>query len=168
MTNAIPIRIADAVASQLNTAAAASEFTLNDWTARRSYPDWDDKFSDLSEHDLSIDVVFVPRVTPTLDDHASLEYPIEIHIAARQRLRPADRDADTGRYRNDAVDPLVTLLHEIHDYFAGRRGSDPLADATDATWQESDIKVAVDYKKLRAGLFYGWLSLRFDVQKDLP
>lgn len=162
---AVPIRIADAVATQLNVGAADDAFGVNDWTAAHRYPDWDDKFSDLSEDTPSVDVVFRANVDAPLDDQNSLDYMVDIDVAIRRRFAPSDRDVN-GRLNNSAIDPLVNLLVEIHEYFVSRRDSNALATESLAVWQASSIKLLVDHKKLRQGLFFGWLRLTFQWSED--
>jgi hypothetical protein len=163
---AVPIRIADAVAAQLNVGAAADAFGVNDWTAARRYPDWDDKFTDLSEETPSVDVVFRAAVDAPLDDQNSLDYMVDIDAAIRRRFAPDDRDVN-GRLNNSAIDPLVNLLVEMHEYFVSRRESNALATEPLAVWQASSVKLLVDHKKLRQGLFYGWLRLTFQWSEDV-
>lgn len=57
MTNAIPSLLADALTTVINAAVTAVSLDTVGFTARRSYPDWDDDFADLKA--LAVDVVFV-------------------------------------------------------------------------------------------------------------
>lgn len=163
MTSAVPIRIADAVTAELN----GHTFDFGSFTAVRSYADWDDKFEDIKEDEPTVDVVFMAAATPELEDQSALDYEVSIDIAVRQRFGPASRNGLTGRLKNEAVDPLVKLIEDIHEKFVADRNETVLADEPTATWQESDVKLWWDRKKLRQGLFYGWVRLVFSISKDV-
>lgn len=163
MTNAVPIRIADAVTAEIN----GHTFAIGEFTATRSYADWDEDFKDIQENKPTVDVVFRATTAPELDDRNSLEYVVEIDIAVRQRFGSTARTSENGRLKNAAVDPLVKLLEEIHEYFVSERGSTPLEAESDAYWQSSDVKLWCDHRKLRAGLFYGWVRVTFSISKDI-
>lgn len=164
MTNAITIRIAEAVTADINSAAADDVFTIGQFVARRSYADWDDKFTDLSE--MAVDVVYVvSQSTIGLQAVGSLEYDVAIDIAVRKRFEPIDRDEATGRLRNESVDPLVTLLQEIHEHFVLDRNSTVLDDVPEANWTDSQVVSWVSQRKLREGFFEGVVRIKFNVQK---
>jgi len=164
MTNAIPIRIADAVTTEINSAAAADAFSIGEFEARRSYADWDDKFSDLSI--MAVDVVYVvSQSTIELDAAGSLEYNVAIDIAVRKRFEPVDRDESTGRLLNASVDPLVTLLQELHEHFVAARNTIVLDAVTEANWTDSQMMSWVNQRKLREGMFEGVVRIKFNVPK---
>jgi len=121
--SAIPILLADAIATAINTAVGDDVFAPQEFTARRSYPDWDDDFGDLK--DLEVDVVFVSSdgngVTAELDSADTLETEPGVDIAIRKRFNPDDRDTTTGRLKNASVDALVELVQQVYELFASDR-----------------------------------------------
>jgi hypothetical protein len=163
---AVPILLANEVASVINTAAAADQFAIADIVARRSYPDWDDEYTDLK--DLSVDVVFTASNSGAieLDSESSLGSQPTIDVAVRKRFLQADRDEATGRLRNESVDPLVRLVEQIHELVAAERGTPiELGDSISASWMESNVVSWVNQRMLREGLFEGVVRIRFNVNK---
>ena len=170
MSDAVSIQVAQAIADEINAAAEAGEFAIGKFVCRRSYVDWDEKFSDLSC--MQVDVVYTSHSagggsTIQLDNYASLLYRVPIDIAIRKRFDPCDRDPDTNRLKNEPVDELVTLLQELHELFATRRNSGvtPLT-AIDANWIDADVLSWVNQRKLRAGLFEGVIRIMFHVSRE--
>lgn len=168
MTNAVPIRIADAVAAEINAAVEAEEFQTLDFTARRSYPDWPEEFEDLDG--LAVDVVHAIDEDENvgLASAGSIEYSPTIHVVIRKRLGTEDRDQHTGRFKNSAVDPLATLLDEIRRYFIARRLTGVLTSLPEVQWNgASQVKRWHDPHKLRMGLFEGFVQMRFTVNEAI-
>ena len=168
MTNATPTLVADALTTVINTAVTAVELETVGFTARRSYPDWDDDFSDLK--DLAVDVVFVASNGANgdlvdLDSAGTINTSPAIDIAVRKRFQPADREAN-GRLKNTSVDPLVRLVEQIHELFAGDRATEiTLASGIAANWVDASVRTYCDYAKLRQGCFLGVVRIRYDVSK---
>lgn len=165
---AVPILLADAVTTVINTAEAAGTFAV-DFTARRSYPDWDDDFADLKS--LAVDVVFVSSdgsgALAELDSFGSLETTPAVDIAVRKRFEPSDRESD-GRLKNSSVDPLAKLVEQLHEVFAGGRlESLALSQTIEANWVDSSVRTHCDYGKLRQGYFLGVVRVRWNVSKEL-
>jgi hypothetical protein len=165
--DAIPIRIADAVVAEINAAVTAEEFSTLGFTAVRSYADWDEKFSDLVEGIPRVDVVFRAETSPELEDQSALDYEVSIDVALRCRFGQEDRDNATGRLKNESIDPLVTLAEQMHEHFVSDRNGTTLPNEPTATWQQSDVKLYWDRKKIREGLFYSWFRLVFSISKDI-
>jgi hypothetical protein len=161
---AIPIRIANAVVTELNHADRTWGVAFK---ATRGYADWDKDFEDLKN--VSVDVVFVTRGWEIeLDDRSTLSYSPEIDIAVRKRFGTNDRDAETGRLKAAKVDPLVDLLEDIFAYFSGQRNTTPLQDEPTATWKESEIPSWINQGKLRRGSFEGVVRLTYEITKTNP
>ena len=116
--SATPIALADAVAAVINTAVAAVALETVGFTARRSYPDWDDEFKDLSG--LAVDVVFVSSGGDQveLDSESTIDTEPSVDIAIRKRFAPADRET-TGRLKSSSVDPMIKLVEQVHELAAG-------------------------------------------------
>lgn len=174
MTNAVPILLADAITTVINTAVGASQLETVGFTARRSYPDWDDDFKDLK--DLAVDVVPVTSASgggalAELDSVGSLETEPAVDIAVRKRFPPSDRDypgAEKGRINNSAVDPLVRLVEQIQEHLAAQRETPlVLAAGISANWLDATVRTYCDYKKLREGCFLGCVRVRYDVSKEV-
>lgn len=165
---AIPIQIAESIANEI----ISSGIDLVGADVYRSYADWDEKFSDLV--DPRIDVVFTSHQQSRrdaqieLDSYESLQYRPSVDIALRKRFESSDRDPDNGRLLNASVDPYVTLLEQIHEFFVKRRTGDVLTTSSlDVAWEETLIMGWVNQKKLRAGLFEGVIRLTFNVSRKL-
>jgi hypothetical protein len=165
---ATPILLADALAAVLNTAVGNGTFTPQTFTARRSYPDWDDDFKDIDS--LTLDVVWVSSdgngAVAELDSVESLQTEPSIDIAIRKRFETSDRDHTTGRLKNASVDPLVKLVEQIYELFTANRETPvTLASGLVANWLDCNIKTHCDYGRLRQGYFLGVVRIRYDVSK---
>jgi hypothetical protein len=164
---ATPTLLADAMTAAINTAAGDGDFVPQSFTARRSYPDWDDDFKDLKS--LAVDVVPVSTdgngALAELDSAGTLETEPAVDIAVRKRFEPSDREAD-GRLKNTSVDPLMKLVEQLHELFAdGRMDHLSLAVGIDANWIEASVRTHCDYRKLREGYFLGVVRVRWNVSK---
>ena len=125
--SAIPMMLADALTTVINTAQAASELGSQTFTAVRSYPDWDDDFKDLKG--LEIDVVPVTSAGDLvdLDTVGTINTEPSVDVVLRKRFEPGDKEtagAKAGRLKKTAVDPLVRLVEQIHELFSGDRATD--------------------------------------------
>lgn len=160
------ILLADAMATVINTAETAGDLGSLDFTARRSYPDWDDDFKDIKT--LTVDVVPVTAGSlAELDSASTLETEPSIDIAVRKRFEPADRET-TGRMKNTAVDPLVKLVEQLHELFAeGRDDSLDLSGGICANWIDATVRTHCDYRRLREGYFLGVVRVRWNVSKGV-
>ena len=172
MANAIPIQIAQAVTDAINAAATAGTFTIGAFTAKRSYADWDETYSDLDG--MQVDVVYTSHQQTSRHSHIELEtestlvYRPPIDIAIRKRFEPEHRDPATNRLLNAPVDELVTLLEEIHELFVSRRIADVFPETDlDAAWDETQVMSWVNQKMLRTGLFEGVIRVTFETNKDI-
>lgn len=165
MTNAVPIRIADAVTAKINAAVLAESLDVLGATVRRSYADWDEDFKGLDVP--VIDVVFVSHQnssssTVSLGCAGMLEHNPSVDIAIRKRFDADDRGKD-GRLKNESVDPFVSLLEKIHKLFVADRTGTVLPDEPNAKWQEADVKSWVNQRKLRKSLFEGVVRVNFQL-----
>lgn len=164
--SAIPILLADAITAVINADQDASAFGALEFTARRSYPDWDDDFTGLKN--LAVDVVFVSSggESADLDSAFSLATEPSLDIAIRKRFdTPSDRESG-GRLKNSAVDSLVALVEQIHVLLCeDRNTSITLAGGITANWNGASIRTYCDYAKLRQGCFLGVVRVTFNVSK---
>lgn len=167
--SAIPILLADAMAAAINTAEGSGTFAPQEFTARRSYPDWDDDFGDLK--DLSLDVVFVSSdgngPVAELDSIGSLQTEPAVDIAIRKRFEASDRETD-GRLKNTSVDAMVKLTEQVYELFADARMTPlTLESGRVANWVDCVIRTHCDYAKLRQGYFLGVVRVRWNVSEVL-
>jgi len=167
--NAIPMMLADALTTVINTAQAAAELGSQTFTAVRSYPDWDDDFKDLKG--LEIDVVPVTSAGDLvdLDTVGTINTEPAVDVVLRKRFEPGDKEtagAKAGRLKKTAVDPLVRLVEQIHELFSGDRATEvTLSGSIVANWVDATVRTYCDYKRLREGVFLGVVRVRYDVSK---
>jgi hypothetical protein len=165
---AIPILLAEAVKTVINTAQAANAYTPQVFTAERSYPTWDDEFASLKN--LAVDVVWVSSgsnggTLAELDSEQSIQTEPAIDIAIRKRFEPSDREAN-GDLKRSSIDPLVKLVEQIYETLAGdRMQAITLASGLHANWVDTSVRTYCDYGRLRQGCFLGCVRIRFDVSK---
>jgi hypothetical protein len=169
MTNAIQPLLADALTTVINAAVTAVELDTVGFTARRSYPDWDDDFGDLKA--LAVDVVFVSSgdsggIPIELDSVGTVDTEPSIDIAVRKRFNTTSDREVGGRLKNSSVDALVRLVEQIHELFSGDRNTEiTLASGLYANWVNTKVRTYCDYAKLRNGCFLGVVRVRYDVSK---
>lgn len=163
MTNAVPIRIADAVTAELNS----HSFDFGVFTAARSTGTWDKDFKGLDT--LAVDVVIRKTgTTINMQARGSIRYNTAIIIAIRKRLGPQDRNELTGEYKTQSIDPLDTLLVDIAELFISERNSVVLDDETEANYEPSEIKPMLGNEHmLRQGLYYSFVAIEFNYKKTL-
>ena len=170
--NAVPVLLSDALTAVINTAVTAEEFETLGFTAERSYPDWDDDFSDLKA--LAVDVVYVSSADAAgdeidLDSYGTIDTTPAVDISVRKRFGHADRarpGASTGRISNTAIDPLVRLVEQLYETMtADRITAIELAAGISANWMETSVRTYCDYGRLRQGNFLGVIRVRFDVSR---
>lgn len=167
--SAVPILLADALTTVINTAQAAAQFGSQAFTAVRSYPDWDDDFKDLKA--LEVDVVPVTSAGDVvdLDSAATISSEPSVDIVVRKRFEPGDKETSgpkAGRLKKTAVDPLVLLVQQIHELLSEDRPTAvALTGSFYANWLDTTVRTYCDYKKLREGFFLGVVRVRYEVSK---
>lgn len=167
--SAVPILLADALTTVINTAQQASQLGTLSFTAVRSYPDWDDDFKDLKA--LEVDVVPVTSAGDLvdLDTVGTINTEPAVDICVRKRFEPGDRTtsgAKDGRLKKTSVDPLVRLVEQIHELLSGDRATAAtLTGPFYANWVDATVRTYCDYKRLREGCFLGVVRVRYDVSK---
>lgn len=166
--SAVQPLLADAVTTIINAARVNGAIGGLAFTARRSYPDWDDDFKDLK--DLAVDVVFVSSDASggelnELDSAGSYDKTPGVDIAVRYRFAASDRESN-GRLKNTAVDPLVALVETLHEELMGNRDTAlSLGSGLSANWVDATVRTYCDYGKLRQGMFLGLVRVRYNVSK---
>jgi hypothetical protein len=165
---AIPILLADAVTTVINTAVDASTFAVS-FTPRRSYPDWDLSYEDLDGTE--VDVVFVSGQGSggdlvELDSVGSLNYEPSIDVCVRHRFGPSDREPKTGRLLNASVDPLVKLVEQLQEVLAAERQTElALPGGPEASWINASVRTYVNQRRLREGFFEGVVRINFGISR---
>lgn len=142
----ILIQTADAIVTELNTPTGHT-WSL-EFTAERSYADWDLALDDTAQRGVLLcDVVPVSRLPVALETQSSVAYSPAIDVVFRKKFEPADAQVDDGKITLSAVDELVTLVEEVNEYFAAMR----LTGFDSAVWDPSrDIELtAVIHRHLR-------------------
>jgi hypothetical protein len=157
---AVLIQTADAVTAELNGHAFALEFT-----AERSYADWDLALDDEAQRGILIcDVVPVSRVVTDLETSGgSVAYEPATDIVFRKKFEPADASNDDGRLTLEAVDELVALIEEVTEHFTPCA----LTATNPPRWKSTEIIAAVMHKHLREfNQYTGIIRLTFDASTD--
>ena len=155
------VQVADAIRHELTL---GTSFVLA-IDPQRSYADWDEELTE--EAVLRVDVVPVRVATSELDARGQLNYGCEVDIGIRYRFPQEERQQLNGRVAVGAVDNLVELVEQIHEYFvdednSGRR----LAQYTSAVWQSTDIRASYVRDMLRQlGQFVGIVRVTYEAQK---
>jgi len=167
--SAVPILLADALTTVINTAQAASQLGSQSFTAVRSYPDWDDDFKDLKA--LEVDVIPVTSAGDLveLDTERTINSDPAVDIVVRKRFEPGDKEtsgAKAGRLKKTSVDPLVRLVEQIHELLSEDRFTAvALSGGYHANWLEATVRTYCDYARLRQGVFLGVVRVRYNVSK---
>jgi len=167
--SAVPILLADALTTVVNTAQQASQLGTLSFTAVRSYPDWDDDFKDLKA--LEVDVIPVTSAGDLvdLDTERTINSDPAVDIVVRKRFEPGDKEtsgAKAGRLKKTSVDPLVRLVEQIHELLSEDRFTAiTLSGGFDANWLETTVRTYCDYARLRQGVFLGVVRVRYNVSK---
>ena len=158
MPDCIPVRIAKAVAAEINSAVAA-ETLSQQFTAVFSFGSEITKFQNLNDDTLTVDVC------PTSDQQVSLyaagsyKHAVRVAVGIRRRVAPTDR-TEAGDVDSDAITSYANLLYEVFGMFAAGRN---LTDEPDAVWDPSQEPVIKFYDPdlLKDGLYFGWIHLPF-------
>ena len=165
MPNCVPVRIAAAIAAEINTAVAAEELSQT-FTAVFSFASEITEFQDLNDDTLTVDVVPTSDQQVTLYGGNSYRHAVRVAVGIRRRIAPADR-TDAGAVDADAITSYVNLLYEIFAMFAAGRN---LTDEADAVWNPADPPTIKLYEpdQLKDGLYFGWIHLPFIVHERVP
>ncbi len=158
MADCIPIRIAKAVAVEINSAVTAATLSQQ-FTAVFSFGSEITEFKSLNEDTLTVDVC------PTSDQQVGLyaqtvyKHRVRVAVGIRRRIEPIDR-TERGTIDSDAITSYVNLLYEIFNMFAAGRD---LTTEPDAAWnpEQDPIVKLYDPDKLKDGLYFGWIHLPF-------
>jgi len=158
MPDCIPVRIAKAVAAEINIAVEAENLSQQ-FTAVFSFGSEITEFQDLNDDTLTIDVCPTSDQQFTLYGASAYKHAVLVAVGIRRRIAPTDR-TDAGDVDSDAITSYANLLYEICTMFAAGRNlsGEPLT-----AWNPSvppTIKL-YDPDKLKDGLYFGWIHLPF-------
>ena len=157
------VQVADALAAELSTHAFSQALA-----AARSYADSEAPL-EADENVLACDVVPAAEVRTELEDRQHVRYQAECHIVLRKKFPAADIEqigaTEQTRVKQAAVDPLVSLVEEIHEHLAKLPRLPTFAEAI---WAETRIRAAVVHIHLRTRSQYtGIISSTYEVVKAL-
>ena len=161
MADAVLVQVADAVADALNGATAGT--FAADFTAVRSYADWDDQLTEAEK--IRVDVV--PHYAPTLelDGRGWIGGEALIDVGVRKKFAQQEQEATTGRLANAAVDEMLLLVEQVAKYLMADRFT--ALDATcGAVWTKTEVRAAYIRDHLRLwGQFTGYVRLTFSTHE---
>lgn len=158
MPDCIPVRIAKAVAAEINTAVVA-ETLSQQFTAVFSFASEITEFQDLNADTLTVDVVPTSDQQVGLYGQSAYRHAVRVAVGIRRRIAPVDR-TEAGTVDSDAITAYVNLLYEIFAMFAAARA---LTDEPYAAWNSTEAPIVklYDPDKLKEGLYFGWIHLPF-------
>jgi hypothetical protein len=146
----------------LTAAINANEWQgVEPFKAVRSYATWDQELKD--QDVLHVDVVPVFDPKTELETRGDLKYTLAYDIGVRQRFGADKQDQTNGGILTAAIDPLVSFVEAINDYFSADRFTD-----TAITWSETEFRAAYVRDQLREmRQFTGIVRLTFEATKSL-
>jgi hypothetical protein len=158
MPDCVPVRIAKAVAAEINAAVDANDLPQT-FTAVFSFASEITVFADLNDDTLTVDVVPTADQQCTLYGTSAYKHFVRVAVGIRRRIAPADRTA-SGAVNSDTLAGYVALLYEILAMFAAGRN---LSTETDAAWNPAVPPTIKLYEpdQLKDGLYFGWIHLPF-------
>ena len=158
MADCIPVRIAKAVAAEINSAVAAENLSQQ-FTAVFSFASEITEFQDLNADTLTVDVCPTADQQVGLYGESAYKHAVQVAVGIRRRVAPADR-TEAGAVDSDAITAYVNLLYEFFTMFAAGRN---LTDESDAAWDSTKDPIVklYDPDKLKDGLYFGWIHLPF-------
>ena len=158
MADCIPVRIAKAVAADINTAVEA-ETLSQEFTAVFSFASEITEFQDLNADTLTVDVVPTSDQQVGLYGSSAYRHAVRVAVGIRRRVAPADR-TESGTVDSTAITAYVNLLYEIFAMFAAARN---LTDEPSVAWNSTEAPIVklYDPDKLKDGLYFGWIHLPF-------
>jgi hypothetical protein len=123
--------VADAVANELNANNFGQQFT-----ARRSYADWDIALEETpaTKGKLYCDVVPVTYESADREDRGAIRYLVPVDVVFR-KLVPSSARVPDGCVSNEFIDCLVEFNEGVYEHFmATAPRIDPAAKLVEQTW----------------------------------
>lgn len=158
MADCIPVRIAKAVAAEIN-AAVLAETLSQQFTAVYSFGSEITEFQKLNDDTLTVDVVPTADQEVGLYGESAYKHNVRVAVGIRRRVSPTDR-TEAGLTDTDAITLYANLLYEFFVMFAAGR---KLTTEPTAVWDPARKPVLklYDADLLKEGLYFGWIHLPF-------
>jgi len=157
-TDCIPIRVAAAVATEINRASFAGELSKT-FTAVFSFGSEIVKLENINDATLTADVLPAMQQDWTHRAGSVYKHAVSVKVGIRRRIETADRTS-AGAVDTADVTGYVNLLYEIINLLAAGRN---LPSMTETVW-DSSRKPTIqlyDEAQLKSGLYVGWMHLPF-------
>lgn len=162
MADCIPVRIAQAVAAEINSAVTAGDLSP-EFTAVFSFASEITEFQALNDDGLTVDVVPTSGQSVVPVSRELRRHDVRVAVGIRRRIDTADRTA-AGIVSSTAITAYVNLLYSILGMFAAGR---PLTTESDAAWDYgAKIQATIyDPDMIAEGTYFGWVHLPFAVHE---
>jgi len=167
----IIVQVAEGVRSAIQDGLDNDAFIVTGFVPERSYADWDIELEAVGE--LHVDVVAVTgEIGSEFSTGESIAYTVPVDIGVRKRLESQDQEAHNDRVINEAVDELVELTEQIHEYFhpQERSGEEPgrLPAYEEAVFTGAAIRTVANRQHLHAfRQFTGIVRVTYRVDKTI-
>ena len=159
-TDCWPIRIASAVAREINRASTDGDLPKS-FTATFSFGSEIQSLETINTPSgLTVDVL--PHMQPEWSprSHDTARHEVRVKVGIRRRIDTTDRDSASGAVKAAEVVGYCNLLYAILQLFVmGRK----LTDLPEASWNPA-VKPEIrlyDEQQLKQGLYVGWIHLPF-------
>lgn len=135
MSSAVAVQVAESVVAMVENSVS---LTTREFTARRSYLEWDLDLKGLDSPELSSDEkLLIDVVAHTTGqeiepgDRGSVRFTIPVDIGVRKKFGDTELDQTTGRVKLEEIDGLVLLVEQIALLFVLQRLPDELETVYD-------------------------------------
>lgn len=165
MTDCAPVRIAVAVAAEINTAVAAGTLSRT-FDAQFSFAEAMTKLEDVNrDHGLLVDVLPATKAGWKTQGQAATRNDVTVKVGIRRRLEPYQQTQD-GIGSTDEIIGYINLLYEILGLFSAGVAANSGRELTiaQASWNPSakvDVQLYDENSLRTLGLYCGWVHLPF-------
>lgn len=165
MADCIPVRIAKAVAAEINAAVEAGDLSP-EFTAVFSFASEITEFQSLNDDGLTVDVVPTSGQSVVPVSRELRRHDVRVAVGIRRRIDTSDRTI-AGIVSSDAITVYVNLLYSILGMFAAGR---PLSTEPNAAWDYGATTqiTLYDPDMIAEGTYFGWVHLTFAMTERLP
>jgi len=152
------VKVADAVTDELRKLESIHVGRIY---PERTYGEFADSLEELEE--LRVDVLPVDYTETSANTRESIGYVCAVDIAVRKKIGPVDR-YPSGRLRRRAIDRLIGLVQEIHEFLFNRR----LTKYEEAAFESLDLLQGYSWERLSNDqLFWGAVRVKYRVSKEV-
>jgi len=144
---AVMHKVAQAVATEINTQDPGSWALDLQPPAVFSYADWDEQLEDLDC--LHVDVVPAGFSETEIDDRGDIAYLVQTDIGIRKRFTQDHQSSNTSRIELAHLAQLALLTEQLYEHFAAASAAARLPTLTQAVYSSSEIKAPYLRKHLR-------------------